>query len=223
MFASFRFAARRAAAAARPRRIRTPTPLPAGFVNSQTAITDEALLDIATDRWFGKTFPPKVIGRVRDDEVGQRYLIIGEKKDEVGLRHTGQILWQKSYAGNAGYARRIKSHRSHSGGFLGYINEKFGKEEGLFLEMVKAAFGDRLHEDTLKDLVNNKFFQTDHLLASVCDDPENFFVMFRTLNNGFDFQTKSNFKKLYTGPAWHAAIHFVRKALIMHRRYYSAQ
>ena len=85
------------------------------------------------------------------------------------------------------------------------------------------AFGDRLHEDTLKDLVNKKFFQTDHLLASVCDDPENFFVMFRTLNNGFDFQTKSNFKKLYTGPAWHAAIHFVRKALIMHRRYYSAQ
>ncbi len=85
------------------------------------------------------------------------------------------------------------------------------------------AFGDRLHEDTLKDLVNNGFFQTDHLLASVCDDPENFFVMFRTLNNGFDFQTKSNFKKLYTGPAWHAAIHFVRKALIMHRRYYSAQ
>ena len=77
--------------------------------------------------------------------------------------------------------------------------------------------------DTLKDLVNKKFFQTDHLLASVCDDPENFFVMFRTLNNGFDFQTKSNFKKLYTGPAWHAAIHFVRKALIMHRRYYSAQ
>ena len=85
------------------------------------------------------------------------------------------------------------------------------------------AFGDRLHEDTLKDLVNKKFFQTDHLLASVCDDPENFFLMFRTLNNGFDFQTKSNFKKLYTGPAWHAAIHFVRKALIMHRRYYSAQ
>ena len=122
MFASFRFAARRAAAAARPRRIRTPTPLPAGFVNSQTAITDEALLDIA-----------------------------------------------------------------------------------------------------IKDLVNNGFFQTDHLLASVCDDPENFFLMFRTLNNGFDFQTKSNFKKLYTGPAWHAAIHFVRKALIMHRRYYSAQ
>ena len=118
---------------------------------------------------------------------------------------------------------RSKSHRSHSGGFLGYINEKFGKEEGLFLEMVKAAFGDRLHEDALKDLVNNKFFQTDHLLASVCDDPENFFVMFRTLNNGFDFQTKSNFKKLYTGPAWHAAIHFVRKALIMHRRYNSAQ
>ena len=76
---------------------------------------------------------------------------------------------------------------------------------------------------TLKDLVNNGFFQTDHLLASVCDDPENFFLMFRTLNNGFDFQTKSNFKKLYTGPAWHAAIHFVRKALIMHRRYYSAQ
>ena len=122
MLRGFRFAARRAAAAARPRRTRTATPLPAGFVNSQTAITDEALLDIA-----------------------------------------------------------------------------------------------------IKDLVNNGFFQTDHLLASVCDDPENFFVMFRTLNNGFDFQTKSNFKKLYTGPAWHAAIHFVRKALIMHRRYYSAQ
>ena len=53
MLRGFRFAARRAAAAARPRRTRTATPLPAGFVNSQTAITDEALLEVATDRWHG--------------------------------------------------------------------------------------------------------------------------------------------------------------------------
>ena len=118
-----------------------------------------------------------------------------------------------------GYANRIKSHRSHSGGFIRYINEKFGKEEGLFLEMVKAAFGDRLHEDTLKDLVNNGFFQTDHLLASVCDDPENFFLMFKTLNASFGFQSKENFKKKYTGGAWHAAVDFVNKALAMYRRY----
>ena len=33
------------------------------------------------------------------------------------------------------------------------------------------------------------------------------------------FQSKENFKKKYTGGAWHAAVDFVNKALAMYRRY----
>ena len=109
MLRGFRFAARQAAAASlRPRRTRTPTPLPAGFVNSQTAITDEALLEVVTDRWNGAlaALPPKVIGKVRDDAANERYLIIGSETDEDGRQHRGIILWQKSYAGKVGIAKK---------------------------------------------------------------------------------------------------------------------
>ena len=112
---------------------------------------------------------------------------------------------------------RSKSHRSHAGGFLHFMRHHFGDE--LFLAMVTAAFGHKISEITLKALVKAKMFQIDHVVASVCDDPENFFLMFKTLNASFGFQSKENFKKKYTGGAWHAAVDFVNKALAMYRRY----
>ena len=112
---------------------------------------------------------------------------------------------------------RSKSHRSHAGGFLNFMRHHFGDE--LFLAMVTAAFGHKISKITLKALVKAKMFQIDHVVASVCDDPENFFLMFKTLNASFGFQSKENFKKKYTGGAWHAAVDFVNKALAMYRRY----
>ena len=112
---------------------------------------------------------------------------------------------------------RSKSHRSHAGGFLNFMRHHFGDE--LFLAMVTAAFGHKISKITLKALVKAKMFQIDHVIASVCDDPENFFLMFKTLNASFGFQSKENFKKKYTGGAWHAAADFVNKALAMYRRY----
>ena len=112
---------------------------------------------------------------------------------------------------------RSKSHRSHAGGFLNFMRHHFGDE--LFLAMVTAAFGHKISKITLKALVKAKMFQIDHVIASVCDDPENFFLMFKTLNASFGFQSKENFKKKYTGGAWHAAVDFVNKALAMYRRY----
>ena len=112
---------------------------------------------------------------------------------------------------------RSKSHRSHAGGFLNFMRHHFGDE--LFLAMVTAAFGHKISKITLKALVDAKMFQIDHVVASVCDDPENFFLMFKTLNASFGFQSKENFKKKYTGGAWHAAVDFVNKALAMYRRY----
>ena len=91
--------------------------------------------------------------------------------------------------------------------------------DALFLAMAIAAFGHKISEITLKALVKAKMFQIDHVIASVCDDPENFFLMFKTLNASFGFQSKENFKKKYTGDAWHAAADFVSKALAMYRRY----
>ena len=85
--------------------------------------------------------------------------------------------------------------------------------------MAIEAFGHKISEITLKALIKAKMFQIDHLIASVCDDPENFFLMFKTLNASFGFQSKENFKKKYTGDAWHAAADFVSKALAMYRRY----
>ena len=82
-----------------------------------------------------------------------------------------------------------------------------------------SAFGHKISKITLKALVDAKMFQIDHVVASVCDDPENFFLMFKTLNASFGFQSKENFKKKYTGGAWHAAADFVNKALAMYRRY----
>ena len=112
---------------------------------------------------------------------------------------------------------RSKSHRSHAGGFLHFMRHHFGDE--LFMAMVTAAFGHKISAITLKALVKAKMFQIDHVIASVCDDPENFFLMFKTLNASFGFQSKENFKKKYTGGAWHAAADFVNKALAMYRRY----
>ena len=89
----------------------------------------------------------------------------------------------------------------------------------MFFTMAWFAYGDRLSKKTIRQLIDAKFFQTDHILSSICDDPENFFLMFKTLNASFGFQSKENFKKKYTGGAWHAAVDFVNKALAMYRRY----
>ena len=48
--------------------------------------------------------------------------------------------------------------------------------------MAINAYGDRLSLKTLEQLVEAKFFQTDHILSTLCDDPENFFLMPAPLN-----------------------------------------
>ena len=81
------------------------------------------------------------------------------------------------------------------------------------------AFDYGLSEDTIKNLVKHRFFQTDHILGTICDDLENFFLMPAPLNNRFDFQTRQNFKKKYTGPAWASVRLFVKQALALQRKF----
>lgn len=134
-----------------------------------------------------------------------------------GACYFGDPRWANQIKHARAIYARSKSHRSHAGGFLNFMRHHFGDE--LFLAMVTAAFGHKISKITLKALVDAKMFQIDHVVASVCDDPENFFLMFKTLNASFGFQSKENFKKKYTGGAWHAAVDFVNKALAMYRRY----
>ena len=76
-----------------------------------------------------------------------------------------------------------------------------------------------LSEDTIKNLVKHRFFQTDHILGTIIDDLENFFLMPAPLNNRFDFQTRQNFKKKYTGSAWASVRLFVKQALALQRKF----
>ena len=48
---------------------------------------------------------------------------------------------------------------------------------------------------------------------------ENFFLMPAPLNNRFDFQTRQNFKKKYTGSAWASVRLFVKQALALQRKF----
>ena len=86
-------------------------------------------------------------------------------------------------------------------------------------EMAYKAYDDRLSRETIRQLVDAGFFQTDHIFASIGDDPENFFLMPAPLNNRFDFQTRQNFKKKYTGPAWASVRLFVKQALALQRKF----
>ena len=57
------------------------------------------------------------------------------------------------------------------------------------------------------------WMQTDHLLAPICDDPQNFFLMFRTLNNKFSFEDLLEFKKEFTGDGWEGAVELANSAV----------
>ena len=81
------------------------------------------------------------------------------------------------------------------------------------------AYGDRLSKKTLKQLVEAKFFQTDHILSTLCDDPENFFLMPAPLNVRFNIQSYQDFKRTFCGPGWAAAVFFVDKAIALQRQY----
>lgn len=85
--------------------------------------------------------------------------------------------------------------------------------------MALNAFDYGLSKDTIKNLVKHRFFQTDHILGTICDDLENFFLMPAPLNNRFDFQTRQNFKKKYTGSAWASVRLFVKQALALQRKF----
>ena len=109
-------------------------------------------------------------------------------------------------------------HRSLAGSFKDHINKTYGYK-GMFLDMAWFAYGDRLSKKTIRQLVEAKFFQTDHILSSICDDPENFFLMPAPLNNRFSIQSRQNFKIEFCGAAWDDAVSFVDKALEMQRKY----
>ena len=109
-------------------------------------------------------------------------------------------------------------HRSLTGSFKDHINKTYGYK-GMFLDMAWFAYGDRLSKKTLKQLVEAKFFQTDHILSTLCDDPENFFLMPAPLNVRFNIQSYQDFKRTFCGPGWAAAVFFVDKAIALQRQY----
>ena len=43
------------------------------------------------------------------------------------------------------------------------------------MEMLVAAYGKRISEKTLKELLKKKWFQLDHVVAATMDEPNNFF------------------------------------------------
>ena len=64
-------------------------------------------------------------------------------------------------------------HRAQYGTFLRKVKETFIKED-LFQEMLEDAYGWGLDADTLKELLEAKWFQLDHVWAPLMDDPNNF-------------------------------------------------
>ena len=89
----------------------------------------------------------------------------------------------------------------------------------MFFTMAWFAYGDRLSKKTIRQLVEAKFFQTDHILSTLCDDPENFFLMPAPLNVRFSIQSYQDFKRTFCGPGWDAAVFFVGKAIALRRQY----
>ena len=65
------------------------------------------------------------------------------------------------------------SHRGYHGNLFKLIKRKFKKK--IFLEMLVAAYGKRISEKTLKELLKKKWFQLDHVVAATMDEPNNFF------------------------------------------------
>lgn len=122
---------------------------------------------------------------------------------EVMVRCPSQI--------RAGFFRQERlSHRTVHGNYLDYVRT-WGKKKGLYSKMLKKAYGKQLDDETLKKLEG--WMQTDHLIAPICDDPQNFFLMFRTLNNKFSFENLSEFKKEFTGDGWEGAVELANSAV----------
>ena len=109
-------------------------------------------------------------------------------------------------------------HRSLAGSFKDHINKTYGYK-GMFLDMAWFAYGDRLSKKTLKQLVDAKFFQTDHIFASIGDDPENFFLMPAPHNVRFSQQCRQSFKEKFCAGAWEAVGYFVARVVAMQRKY----
>ena len=109
-------------------------------------------------------------------------------------------------------------HRSLAGSFKDHINKTYGYK-GMFLDMAVNAYGDRLSLKTLEQLVDAKFFQTDHIFASIGDDPENFFLMPAPHNVRFSQQCRQSFKEKFCAGAWEAVGYFVARVQAMQRKY----
>ena len=46
---------------------------------------------------------------------------------------------------------------------------------GWTMDMLVAAYGTRISKKTLKELLDKKWFQLDHVVAATMDEPNNFF------------------------------------------------
>ena len=110
-------------------------------------------------------------------------------------------------------------HRTYAGPFKDYINDHFGKRKDMFFTMAWFAYGDRLSKKTIRQLIAAGFFQTDHIHASIGDDPENFFLMPAPHNVRFSQQCRQSFKEEFCAGAWEAVGYFVARVLAMQRKF----
>ena len=142
--------------------------------------------------------------------------VLARRRRKEADQSRAQMDWHSQ--ARAAFGGHRRSNRTWRDGFKRYVNENFGYK-GWFEEMALNAFDYGLSEDTIKNLVKHRFFQTDHILGTIIDDLENFFLMPAPLNNRFDFQTRQNFKKKYTGSAWASVRLFVKQALALQRKF----
>jgi hypothetical protein len=90
----------------------------------------------------------------------------------------------------------------------------------LFSRMLHAAYGKRVHPDTLEAI--RPHFETDHLNSRLCDDPVNFFLLFGSANSKFGYERLMKLKKEFTGQAWAGVVYFVSRAIELQQRLYRA-
>ena len=115
----------------------------------------------------------------------------------------------------ADFADRLSS-RTNNGNILRYVNEEFRRRQELYMRMLNAAYGARVHPDTLKEI--RKHVQTDHINSRLCDDPVNFFLLLDTVNSKFGYERLMNYKKKFMGDAWAGVVYFVSRAIELQQR-----
>ena len=122
----------------------------------------------------------------------------------------------------------MQARRSYGGGHFGHRNfassfkdyvTKLYRENGWMYEMAYKAYDDRLSRETIRQLVDAGFFQTDHIFASIGDDVENFFLMPAPHNVRFSQQCRQSFKEKFCAGAWEAVGYFVARVQAMQRKY----